>query len=217
MIDQQAEMQGLVNDLETHSDHFGPFHPRTVAVANRLALALWSVGEVQRAVSLLDQALNGLASVRELDHPVRIEVLSTLGDIFVGQSLWEPASGVYREILEYCVRRSGEHDASSLAAKGDLAIALFELGKKSEAVALEAQALESARCHLGKMHPVTCILAWNIVLRHESAGDGDSARRIVLDDLSWLLAQDQAVLDDDQRIIQKLLASRLQWDTAAAC
>ncbi|MEI9814352.1 MAG: tetratricopeptide repeat protein [Acidobacteriota bacterium] len=148
---------------------------------------------------------------------MRIDLLSTLGDIFVEQTLWEQASVVYREILDCCVSRSGEAHPSSLAAQGDLAIVLFELGQSAEAIFLEAQALERANIHLGPLHSVTSILAWNIALRHEHCGDFASSSRIIADDLSWLLTIEDAGLDQDQQTIKALLSRRLSWDAASAC
>jgi hypothetical protein len=62
-----------------------------------------------------------------------------------------------------------------------------------------------------------CVLAWNRALRLERTGSVEAARKIVLDQLSWLLTQDDAVLEDDQKTIQTLLSQRLNWGTAPSC
>jgi hypothetical protein len=49
----------------------------------------------------------GLASSPELDHPVRMDVMSTLAEILVEPSQRERASVIYREALDLCIRRSG--------------------------------------------------------------------------------------------------------------
>ncbi len=145
------------------------------------------------------------------------EDLSMLGDLFAQRADWAQASLVYRELLEYCVRERGINHPSSLAAQGDLAIALFELGETLEAVRLEDEAMENAKRYLGPTNPVTSILSWNAVLRHQHTGDDSTARRIIVDDLSWMLIQDQAALNEDQQIIRELLASRLPLASAAVC
>jgi len=205
----------LLNTLHRSTTQFGAAHPRTIAVANRLAVALWTAGDTVQAISLLEEALAAISSCAE--HPFRTDLLCTLGEIMVEQARWEQAALIYREVLETCVRRCGLNHASSLAAKGDLAAVLFELGQGGEAAELEREACESAGKHLGKAHPVTCVLAWNRALRLERNGDGSAARAIVIDDLLWLLTEEDAHLQADHRAVKALLAQRYGWETAPAC
>ena len=64
--------------------------------------------------------------------------------------MWKQAGVILREVLDCYVRRSGANHASSLAAKGSLATALFDLGHEEEARSLEREAFDGARLHLGK-------------------------------------------------------------------
>jgi hypothetical protein len=129
------------------------------------------------------------------------------------------ASGI--ALLQHAVDRAtcalGADHPDSLAAKGDMAAMLFELGLDEEASSLEREAFESARTHLGKSHAVTCVLAWNRALSYERCGDSDAARRIFADELVWLLAADPSRLETDQSIVRDLLAERFNWDGAKAC
>lgn len=152
-----------------------------------------------------------------VEDSMKLETLSALGDFLVAQADWARASEVYRELLACCVERSGPNHASTLAVRGDLAVVLFEVGEIAEAVEIECEAYKCAKVHLGVTHPVTSVLAWNMVLRHEQAGDSDAARRIVADDLSWLLTYERNIVNEDQRIIQNLLAGRVRWDSAVTC
>src|SRR5579871_5287081 len=133
----------LVGALHLSTAELGAFDPRTIAVAHRLAAAFWHVGHVDQAISLLDQALEGLATTGS-SHPVRADVLCTLGEILIDQGYWEPASVVLREVHDLCVQRSGPSHPSAIAAKGDLASVLFELGDSAEAARLESEAVEHA-------------------------------------------------------------------------
>jgi hypothetical protein len=155
--------------LDLSTAQFGPFHPHTIGAVNRLATAFWKAGDTNRAVGLLDQALDGMAS------------------------------------------------SSSLAAEGDLAVVLFELGKANEASEIERDASDRARMHLGKTHPVTCVLAWNRALRLEGHGDADSARAIIANDLLWLLSEDESELQTDHKAVKAMLGKRWDWDTARVC
>jgi hypothetical protein len=129
----------------------------------------------------------------------------------------EQAAVIHREVLEGRVRQAGINHPKSLAAKAGLAAVLFELGHDEEATLLEKEAFESARTHLGKTHPVTCVLAWNRALGHERRGDLDSARSIIVSELVWLLTEDESLLEADQKTIQALLSQRLKWKVASAC
>lgn len=183
----------------------------------KTAIAFWRAGDIGRAVGLLDQALDYLTSSVGSEHPLRVEVLSTLGEIMFEQRHLEQAGVILREVLDCCVRRSGANHASSLAAKGSLATALFDLGHEEEARSLEREAFEGARAHLGKTHPVACVLAWNRTVMYDRCRDLDSARDVVVNELAWLLAEDPAGLEADQNAIRTMLAERLNWDSASAC
>jgi tetratricopeptide (TPR) repeat protein len=215
--EEPAVIENLMAALSSSTAQLGAFHSRTVAAANRLAVAFWRAGDINQAVDLLDQALDALALSSQSEHPVRTDVLCTLGEIMLEQAQWEQASRIYREVLEYCVRRSGGNHASSLAAKGDLAFVLFELGAEREADQLEREAFENARIHLGKTRPVSCVLAWNRAVRRENGGDVDSARTIFVNELLWLLAENDDKLAADQKTIRAMLAKRLNWDAPRVC
>lgn len=210
-------IQALRANLEQHVSRYGPFHPIAVAAANQLAIAYWAAGDVQQAVGILDQALEDLARSEYRDHSVRTDVLCTLGEIFVEQSLWQPARDVFREVIDCCTRCSGPNHPSVLAAKGDLAIALFELGESTEAKELERQAARDAREHLGPNHPVACVLAWNRALRQHQDGNSNAARRVLADELAWLLTVDESALNEDQKTIRGLVAEQFQWERASVC
>src|SRR5215472_10441403 len=121
------EIEGHIAMLRICTEQFGPCHPRTLNAAKNLAAALWLAGYTDQAVGLLDQALNFVASILGGDHPIRVDLLSTLGEILFEQRHLEEASAIQREVLEYRVRHSGPNHPSSLEAKGDLAAILYEL------------------------------------------------------------------------------------------
>jgi tetratricopeptide (TPR) repeat protein len=206
----------LFNVLDRTTAQFGAFHPQTIEAAKRLAIALWEIGDVPQAAGLLEQALEAIACFG-LDHAPRSNLLSTLAEIMVEQARWDRAAILYRDVLEVCIHRFGSNHPSSLTAKGDLALVLFELGETNEGSNLEQEASESAQKHLGKTHPVTCVLAWNRALRLERNGDGNAARTIFVDDLFWLLAEDDTSLETGHVTLKAMLAKRWGWETAKVC
>jgi len=182
-----------------------------------LAIAFWHAGYTDQAVGLLDQALGFAASTVGSDHSMRVDLLSTLGEILFEQRQLEQAQAIQREVLEYRIRHSGPNHSASLEAKGDLAAMLYELGQDDEAGRFEQEAFESARAHLGKAHPVTCVLAWNRAMNCERCGNLDSARSIIVSELAWLFVAEPSCLAPDQQAIRTLLERRLNWTKAAAC
>jgi tetratricopeptide (TPR) repeat protein len=215
--DPHAEVRRLLAALQTHDDMFGPQHPRTLVIVHSLAIALWESGNIPGAIDLLMQARDRLKPTLGEAHPARVEMLHTLGQIAFEQGQLQEAADIFREVLECDIRRSGPNDPKSLEAKGDLAAVLFELGQHEEAETLEREACQSARLHLGLSHSVTTILSWNRALSFERRGDLDSARRLFIKELSWLLGEDPRSLEPGQNIIRNMLAERLRWNVAPAC
>lgn len=211
------ELEGHVTALRLCTEQLGPSHPRTLTAANRLAVAFWLAGYTDQAVSVLDQALDFIASTPESDHPIRVDLLSTLGEILFEQRQLDQAQAIQREVLEHRIRHSGPNHSASLEAKGDLAAMLYELGRDDEAAGFEQEAFDGARIHLGKAHPVTSVLAWNRAMNCERSGNSDSARSIIVNELAWLLGASPSSLGPDQHTIRTLLERRLNWAQATAC
>jgi tetratricopeptide (TPR) repeat protein len=215
-LEVEGSIPDLLDVLDRTTSQLRAFHPQTVDVVNRLAIAFWKIGDVPQAIGLLEQAIEAIACSGP-DHPVRSSLLCTLAEIMVEQARWDRAAMLFREVLDVCIRRFGSNHASSLAAKGDLALVLFELGQANEASELEREASESAREHLGKRHTVTCVLAWNRAVRLENNGDANAARTILVDDLVWLLTEEDANLETDHLTVKAMLAKRWGWQSAAVC
>lgn len=185
--------------------------------SHKRAIALWSAGDVIGAIGLLRRALDDLNPSPEGNCSARVDLLSTLGEILFEQRRLDQALTAYSEAWERHVRQAGANHPNSLAAQGDLAAVLFELGRYDQADRLEAEAFESARTHLGNAHAVTCVLAWNRTRNHERRGDLDSAKQVVVDQLTWLLAANPAGLETDHLIVRSMLSDRLNWENAQAC
>jgi hypothetical protein len=70
-----------------------------------------------RQSAYLDQALDFAASSLGREHSLRVDLLSTLGEILFEQRHLEQAEAIQREVLEYRIRNSGSNHSSSLKAK----------------------------------------------------------------------------------------------------
>jgi tetratricopeptide (TPR) repeat protein len=212
-----ADIHGLMTELDRRAGQLGPYHPETVAAAHQLAIAFWRAGDTNRALGILNQALEGLEPSVQSDHPVRLDLLGTVAEILAEQGELDRAAVIYRDVLQRSIRSFGENHSNSLAAKGDLSLVLFELGNTDEAAGLETEAYVSAQEHLGREHCVTCALAWTRALRFEATGNGIAARAILADELAWLLTKSEDSVLPDQRMIRAMLSRRLLWDAAPRC
>ncbi len=215
-----AEIYELMVVLNSHTDLFGPHDPQTLSVANRLAIAFWRSGEIDQAIGLLDRALDrpmDQPSSRGLEHPIQVDLLSTMVKIMFEQHYFAQACEIQREVLELRARQSGPDHARSIEAKVDLAAILFEMGQDEEAARHEEEGSASARKYLGKTHTVTCGVAWNRVVSFERRGDLEAATNVIVNGLAWLLTEDPACLEPELRTIRALLSKRLNWDAATAC
>jgi tetratricopeptide (TPR) repeat protein len=211
-----SELAVHVAALRFCTDQLGPSHPRTLMAAKTLATAFWLAGYTDRAIALLDQALDFLAATPAREHGMRADLLSTLGEILFERRHLDQAHAIQREVLEYRIRDGGPNHPASLEAKGDLAAMLYEMGQDEEASRFEQEALEGARAHLGKTHPVTCVLAWNRAMSCERRGDPDSAQGII-GELAWLLVAEPSCLEPHQNAIRNLLERRMRWAEAPTC
>ncbi len=213
-FDEAAALYDLLASFESVAAEHGLAHPQTVTAAKSLAAVLVIIGEIGQAINLLRTIVG---HVSDSDPLRRIDLLGAVGQILLACGHLDAANAMRREAVEWCVRCLDAGDTRLLKAKSDLARVLFELGENEEAIRLEQEAFESARIHLGKTHPVVCELAWNRALSHERLGDLDSARRILVDHLMWLLAEDPVNLATDQNTIRNLISEWLQWESASVC
>jgi tetratricopeptide (TPR) repeat protein len=205
----------LIDSLHTSAAQHGASHPESVATAHRLAIAFWNVGDAGQAIHLLKEALETIAS--NVEHPVRPDLLCTLGEVMADDARWKEAAEIYREALAACIRRLGPYHPRSIAAKSDLAAVLFELGQTSEADQLERDAYQVASLHLGMKHAVTCVLAWNRVLRWEESGKVSASSTELINGLEWLLAEDDQNLQADQLAIKAMLLDRRKLENTLVC
>jgi hypothetical protein len=81
--------------------------PIRIEVVKELAIAFWRAGDIDKAVGLLDQALDRFTSSVGTEHPARVDVLSTLGEIMFEQRHLKQACTILREVMDCCVRHSG--------------------------------------------------------------------------------------------------------------
>jgi hypothetical protein len=209
-------VQALWNELDERSEFLGPHNETTLATAHKLAIAMWRANEVQGAVDILNQALICIESSFGKEHPMRTDVLCTLGQIMFEIQHLERARMIQQEVVESRVRQQGPNHPSSIAAKNDLAEVLLQLGQAQEGISLLRDTYRAAISHVGTTHVLTSALAWNHFVNYERCGDLEAARGVLINELSWLLAEEPCQLHPDQKAIRTVVAERLNWDDPPA-
>jgi hypothetical protein len=92
----------------------------------------------------------------------------------------------------------------------NLAGTLEAQGKLEGARKIHEQVLEIRYRVLGAEHPDTSISAWNLLNTRSDMGDVDEAKKILENDLVWLLDRDPESLGADQRKIREMIIRRFQ-------
>jgi hypothetical protein len=135
---ESTEIQVLLAALDSYSDRLEKHHPLVMDVVRRLAIAFWREGDVNRAIGLLDPAVDQLASLDGPDHDrMRADLLDIVWKIMFEQGHLEQASLILCEVLECRVRHNGALHPASLETQSDLASVLFELGREEEAESMD--------------------------------------------------------------------------------
>jgi hypothetical protein len=116
-----------------------PVQPANARRRQSIGDRLLASGDTDRAANMLTTTLECISSPADAGHPVRLELLGTLGELLLEQRHPQQSAGIFGELKDCCTRHSGPNHPSSLAAKGDLAVALFAMGKTEEAESLEKE------------------------------------------------------------------------------
>ena len=98
--EESADIPGLWDALEANTDLLGPHHSRTLAVAHRLAIALWHADDFGGAVALLNQALHCLTSSFGENHPATLAAKGDLAAVLFELGREEDAGSLELEAFE---------------------------------------------------------------------------------------------------------------------
>jgi hypothetical protein len=82
---------------------------------------------------------------------------------------------------------------------------LRDMGELEGARKIHEQVMEIRRRVLGAKHPDTSTSAWNLLIILIKMGDVDESKKILKNDLVWLLDRDPESLGADQRKIREMI------------
>jgi hypothetical protein len=115
----------MLATLCSYENWFGPYHPQTLHLMAEVGIACWHAGEPLYARPLLERAVRDLGRHLGADHDLRLRVLATLRDLFLGESDSERAASVQKEIVECRAQRLGRDHPETLAARAQLGTLLL--------------------------------------------------------------------------------------------
>ncbi len=99
-LEESPDIAALLDALEANTDLFGPHHSRTVAIAHKLAIALWHANDFPGAVALLNQALRSFTLNLGENHRDTIAAKGDLAAVLFELGREEEAASLELEALE---------------------------------------------------------------------------------------------------------------------
>ena len=148
------------------------------------AMADWSTPRPERADRTVKQPIFGGEDADLPDPQDAKEVIAK-----VDQEAEEDLERL-RRVLELSISQRGEDDPSTLRARADITMRLWQMGRFDEAIELEKQLVEDSARVLGEEHPETLTARANLASSYWSSGSTDRA-----------IAIEEAVLADAERLL----------------
>lgn len=145
-----------------YTANLGDTHPVTLECKNNLATALFQLGRLEDAETLLREV--GKARTRKLgaDHPDTLQTMSDLGFILANLGQFEEAESIQRETVELEQRQLGHDHPETLISTSNLAQTLMALGHYEEARDLQQNVVTKSKEVFGAEHPDTLTAIANL-------------------------------------------------------
>ena len=150
-------------------------HPAVLVYGNNLALAYERVGDLGRAVPLLEHILAEQRRILGEDHPDTVTALANLAGVQQVAGDLDRTIPLQQRILQARLRELGEDHRDTLAARADLASGLASAGDVEQSAALHERNLAECRRVLGEDHLDTLASRANLASVLKAAGRLDRA------------------------------------------
>lgn len=151
---------------------FGPAHPDSMVIVERLASAYVAAGRVSEAVAWYKRILADWSQTIGTDHPRTLAARVTLGRVLVGAGLYEDAISVLTAALTDAERAYGAGHPECSAIRDEVAAGYRAAGELSEAIRLYNVILGERERRVGPLHPDT--MATRQALAEALLADGRS-------------------------------------------
>ena len=148
-VDYWAELAAVANQT------FGPAHPDSMAIMERLASAYVAAGRVSEAVAWYKRILADWSRTLGTDHPRTLTARVTLGRVLVSAGLYEDAISVLTAALTDAERAYGPGHPECSAIRDEVAAGYRAAGELGEAIRLYSLILSERERRMGSQHPET--------------------------------------------------------------
>jgi serine/threonine protein kinase/tetratricopeptide (TPR) repeat protein len=145
------------------------------AMQNRFAISLMSLGELGKAVVLLEKARATRQAELGPDHPDTLTTVSNLALAYEMVGKHDLALPLLEETLKLTKARLGPDHPDTLNSMGGLAHGYQAVGKMDLALPLFEETLKLCKAKLGPDHRETLIIMHNLAVTYKAAGKLDLA------------------------------------------
>lgn len=165
-------------------DHVGTLISRTL-----LAVALWEAGDANAAEQHLLATASTLERLQGPSHVRTLTTKTTLGRIMISQGRAAEAAEFLRPIINSFRARLGDSHQATLVALNNYGKALALLKQYDEARPLQEEAVRGQQQKKISRDWLLARFALNLAETYVALGDDAAARKILVEDLSWLLKE----------------------------
>ncbi|WP_139738255.1 tetratricopeptide repeat protein [Actinomyces wuliandei] len=151
----------LAEPVTVLSRMLGHDHPHTLTARFALASAYRAAGDVQQAVTLGEQVVEGTVALLGPDHPRTLTARSSLASAYRAAGQVEQAVRVHKELAADAARVLGAEHPDALSARNNLAQAYESCGHRHRALALYDDLVHDAERALGPQHPYLAVFVRN--------------------------------------------------------
>ena len=167
----------------------GEDHVSTLISRTALAVALWEGGDAAAAERHLRVTVSTLERLQGPLHARTLTIKATLGRILISQERPDAAAELLAPVVGALRAKLGDSHQATLVALNNYGKALALLQRQSEARALLEEAVRSQRQKKLPRDWLLARFALNLAETCIALGDDAAARKILLEDLSWLLTE----------------------------
>jgi non-specific serine/threonine protein kinase/serine/threonine-protein kinase len=161
------------------ADRLGPDHPDTLTSRSNLGRALLDGGDLQRALPLLEEALQQQRLVLGDKDIATLTTISHLASACQRAGDLKRAIELFDEAHQGHLAKGDADLHSRLASMTNLAQAYRSAGQFDRALPLLALVLEQAKLHLSPDHPDTLLAQHGLAIAHLDAGNLDKALALI--------------------------------------
>jgi tetratricopeptide (TPR) repeat protein len=159
------------SELTSVSDRlYGPGHPDSMALVERLASAYMAAGRANEAVAWYQRIMSDWAGAFGPDHSRTLAARVNLGRVLVTAGLPQDAIGVLGSALSDSERAQGTDHLETQSIRDELATAYAAAGQLPEAIRLYRRTLGDRERKAGPQDPGTISTRFKLAEAYQAAG-----------------------------------------------